>query len=441
MNSPLSLLRSGLMPVVLVVCAVVSGRVSGADEIPGSEFCRGVIETVQFVGNEVTRDGVLLRELPLRAGDTCELDPIIDGIQALFDLALFTRVRVEIRPGLKGAVVRYIVAEKFFFLALPRFSRTSDAELRGGLQLRWDNFSGRLHEFRITAEHRREKDGSGHRGFVYRMDYRIPRFLDSDQGLAMSVEDLRKQVSFSRDGIDYGEGERDSELLDLVWLHWPGGSRGVQGLSVFGGIRFDNRRLSVTEGGTGPYRGGNDVNLVIGFENRQVHSDRFRRSGHAFGAQLRFANAVTGSDFRYHRLDLFGRWYLPLPGGIRNVNVQARLGLSDGAPFGERTYEIGGGELLRGMVSSRASGDFLALLNIEYLQSWFAHPSVRWVLFSDVGNVYAREHSRLSRLYVRGGLGLRWKLLRITNTDVRLDLAWDPDASRVRTYVSTNLTF
>lgn len=441
MKSPFSLLKAGSVLTVLVFCAAVSGRLSAADEIPGSEFCRSVIENIRFVGNDVTRDAVLLRELPMRAGDACDLDDIIDGIQSLFDLELFTRVRTEIRPGLKGAIVRYIVEEKFFFLALPRLSRTSDGELRGGLQLRWDNFNGRLHEFRITAEQRRENDGNGHEGFVYSMDYRIPRFLDSGQGLSISVEDRRKQVSFERDGVDFGVGERDSERLDLVWLHWPGSSRGVLGLSLYGGIRFDNRRLSIVEGDTGPYRGGNDVTLVVGFENRQVHSDRFRRTGRSYGAQFQFANSVTGSDFRYHRLDLFGRWYLPLPGGVRNVNLQARLGLSDGAPFGERAYAIGGGELLRGMESDQASGDFLALLNVEYLQAWFTHPSLRWVLFSDVGNVYTRERSRLSRLYVRGGLGLRWKLLKITNTDIRLDLAWDPDAGRARTYVSTNLTY
>ena len=96
---------------------------------------------IEFAGNRVTRPEVLARELTQRRGEICSLDDVIDGIQSLMDLGLFRSVRAELelerRPFAVGGggsagevlVLRYIVREKLFFLAIPRLSRTSDGEL------------------------------------------------------------------------------------------------------------------------------------------------------------------------------------------------------------------------------------------------------------------------------------------------------------------------
>jgi outer membrane protein assembly factor BamA len=150
---------------------------------------------------------------------------------------------------------------------------------------------------------------------------------------------------------------------------------------------------------------------------------------------------LLASDFSYTRVELDGRWYLPLARPQTNLNIQLRLGLSDSAPFGEHAYEIGGGELIRGMQSAQHTGDILTLLNVEYLSGFFAYPAWRWVLFADLGNVYTGEDVNLLRQHLRGGVGMRWKLEALTNTDLRIDLAWDPDEGRAKPYVSTSLTF
>jgi len=81
------------------------------------------------------------------------------------------------------------------------------------------------------------------------------------------------------------------------------------------------------------------------------------------------------------------------------------------------------------------------LLNIEYLHGWFRHPSLRWVVFTDIGNVYESGKTNLLKLNARGGTGLRWKFESLSNTDLRLDLAWDPDRNAAKLYISSNLTF
>jgi hemolysin activation/secretion protein len=130
-----------------------------------------------------------------------------------------------------------------------------------------------------------------------------------------------------------------------------------------------------------------------------------------------------------------------LKGESRNLNLQLRLGLSDGAPFGRRTYSVGGGEILRGLPPGSATGDILTLMNIEYLSAFVGYEQWRWILFADIGNVYMRDRIKLHRQKLRTGFGLRRKLLSLSNADLRLDFAWDNEASRFRSFFSTNLTF
>lgn len=460
--------------VLLLAALAVAGRAGAADAVPGERWC-GVpdgdgpareVARIEFVGNDVTRAAVLERELHQRVGETCSLDAVIDGIQGLFDLGLFRAVRAELvledgasRPTVPPAidvpppasprnaratgelVLRYVVREKIFFLAVPRISRTSDGELRTGLQLRWDNFAGRLHELRITAERRREDDGRGRAGHVRVLDYRVPRFLGSAWGasLELAVED--RAVGLVRESRSFGEARRESRRIGFGVARWLGGSDGVRGWRADVGVGVEARDLALESGTLGPFTDGFDASLSAGLARDAIHRDRFRRRGHEFEASVRVAGDWTGSDFAHHRLDVRWARYVPLDGGIRNLNVQARLGLADGAPFGEAPYAIGGGELLRGVAPGRDVGELLALVNVEYLDAFFTRPHWRRVLFVDVGNVHPKDRVRPLAQNVRVGAGLRYKLEALTRTDLRLDVAWDPDEDRVATYVATSLTF
>jgi len=412
-----------------------------ADAIPGEEFCDRPIDTIIFAGNRVTKPQVLIREVDQQIGEACSIDLIVDSTQSIMDLGLFSFVLSDLSLVDDKLQLRFTVKEKLYFLVIPRLSRTSDAELRAGVQLRFDNFLGRLHEVRITSEVREEDDGAGPGGFVHRLSYNIPRFFGSNYGVAFELGTDRRKLDLERNGVQFGTGQSETDTFGVLATRFASKSRGVQGFRSFFGFRFRQRNFDVLTGEAGPYRGGTDFKAIVGLESRQIRQDLFRRRGSIYGGSISFANDVVGSDFNYTRLDLYGAAFLPLRRGIRNINVQARIGISDGSAFGESSYSIGGGDLMRGLPSGEVSGDILGLVNIEYLQALFNYPQWRWVLFSDVGNVYERDDIDLLDIRVRGGFGVRWKLLRLSNTDLRVDVAYDADDRRFRAFISSDLTF
>ncbi len=426
---------------LLLVCGLWSGIAVSADAIPGEEFCDTTVSAIVFEGNRVTRPQTLLREIDQRPNTRCSIDQIVDSIQAIMDLGLFKTVVADLAMVDSSLQLRFTVKEKLFFLLIPRISRTSDGELRGGVQMRFDNFLGRLHQMRITSERRKEDDGDGPGGFVHRLNYDIPRFLGSRYGMGVELGSDRRQVNLAVDGNELGFAQSETQTVGIVFSRWHSQFRGVQGIRTFFGARFSQRSLELRSGSAGPYRGGDDVSVIFGVENKQLHQDSYRRRGTVVGARLSVANRDVGSDFEYTRADFYAESYIPLENGIRNLNLQARIGISDGAAFGEHSYSIGGGEKMRGLQPASVTGDMLALLNVEYLHAWFNYPQWRWVVFADIGNVYKRENTELPKVRLRGGVGLRRKLMSLSNTDIRLDLAWDPSRQRIQTYVSSSLTF
>ncbi len=425
----------------LLLLVAMANPAMAADAIPGEQWCDRPVDVISFEGNKVTQDEVLRRELVQQSDSQCSLDDIIDGIQNNLDLGLFKSVRAELRLQEEQLNLVYIVSEKIFFLPIPRFSRTSDGELRWGAQLRWDNFLGRLHQVRLTYEKRQQDNGQGRSGHVRSLDYTVPRFFGSRFGLGVSLDQILYNTELSQDGIVFGEAVRESHRAEWRVARWANESTGIRGLSYFVGAGIEQRDYDIRSGTAGPFRAGTNVSVLAGFEVNRVHQSTYSRRGHHYGLTFRVFDDAFGSDFNYSQLDAFARWFIPLRKPQTNINVQLRLGLSDMAPFGARNYSIGGGQVLRGMRPGTVTGDVLTVANIEYLSGLFAYPAWRWVVFTDIGNVYLKDDVNLASQNFRGGLGVRWKLQQLTNTDIRLDVAWDPRRRKLTPYLSTSLTF
>jgi len=435
--------RGHQLPRLLVVLPLLLATpLFAADRIDGEEFCTGPVADVEFSGNDTTRNRVLLEQLRFAPGDECSLDALIDGIQSIMDLGLFRRVLVSIPSGQPKLVVSYQVVEKYYFFPLPRFSRTSDGELRLGGQLRWDNFRGLNHQIKLTSERREEDDGRGPGGQHHELEYRIPRFLGSDFGLSTEIEHRRQRKELVQDGVDYGFANGVDNTFKLQLSRWFNQGGVTRGTRFRFGIRLQRRSLDMIDGELGPFKDGFDAVFNVGLESRDVHDDLFRLRGRVAGINVQLAFDELGSDFDYNRIDVYYRRYKPLSGlNLRNLNYQLRIGISNEGPFGERHFSLGGGEKMRGMQTGYRTGDLMMLANIEYLAALPSNQALRGVLFADIGNVYRHNDFNPFKHRLGLGAGIRWKLLRFSNTDLRFDAAWDNRERKLRYYFSTDLTF
>lgn len=431
-----------LCPLFLLLWLGLFGGAKAADAVPGENYCEGPIDQIEFDGNKKTRDVVLLGQLVFRAGAVCSLDDVVDGIQSIMDLGLFRSVAASFDQKDGATVLTYHVREKIYFLPIPRLSRTSDGELRYGAQLRWDNFSGLNHQLKLTAERREEEDGAGPGGEHFELEYGIPRFFASDIGFSTEVVYQRKIREFEQDGIEYGSAESNESGVRLQITRWLNRGGVTTGLRYRAGLRVSRREQKLIEGEAGPFVDGTDIAFNVGFDKRDIRDELFRLNGWAYGANLQLSSGFFGSDFDYVRADIYYRRYKPLRGlRLRNLNYQLKLGVSDSGRFGQRHFGLGGGENFRSRQKRSKTGDILLLANIEYLVAWPGKQALRGVVFGDIGNVYQRDDFNPFDQNLGVGLGIRYKFLSFSNTDLRLDAAWDPSRQSFRYIFSTSLTF
>ena len=103
------------------------------------------ISDIIIVGNEVTKDNVILRELVIHEGDLVDRKLLVESQQRLLNLFLFNRVKMDVYPSDEKSVILVIeVTEKLYFYPAPILTlRERDwSKWSFGLSLINSNFRG-----------------------------------------------------------------------------------------------------------------------------------------------------------------------------------------------------------------------------------------------------------------------------------------------------------
>ena len=105
-----------------------------------------VIERIILVGNEKTKDEVILREMQLHEGGKFNLEYLESDIKRLYNLGLFNRVDVVPAP-LSSSKINLVFEfeEGFYFLPIPQggIKEGSLKKIWGGVNFVWRNFRGK----------------------------------------------------------------------------------------------------------------------------------------------------------------------------------------------------------------------------------------------------------------------------------------------------------
>lgn len=358
------------------------------------------IDAIEVKGVSWTKEFVVLRELPWKAGDEVTFEQWELGTTRLWNIDLFSQVnsKVEVRDD-GSHVAIYELEERFSLNPLFSFG------VGGG---RWwfragandVNWFGRFLEWGVRYE--RFDIYNGGQGWL-----RDPRLFGKRlMGLVQLDYLFRPRPEYVRRRLG-GTLELSGELNDVT-------RTGIK-LEVFRDEYLD------------PLEGAPVVppTLVAGqltsFQRLgRVDIVRLRQKGWSFEIRETLGLASSGPQTLFAQAYFELLWF-KLVGERFNVAVRAQGGLSTDAPT-ELKYYLGGLDLIRGYADSLVRTQRFALVNAElrgviFDSMWFA---VMGAVFVD--GALSDDGRALTPLLSAGG-GLRLLVPRLVKTGIRADVA------------------
>ncbi len=388
------------------------------------EISPGYLKEIEISGNTKTDDDVILREMPITAGEVVNIKKIQKGFQNLSRLGYF----VNLNPTLERVDAETNTANLVINL---EEGKTGNLKFGGGYSSN-DGWIG----FVDVSE--KNLFGNGQNIGIkwqfgdtttYSLNFYEPYLWDSQFSFGFSIYDRETERTTS-DDLDYLKKSKGGSIslghpLPKDWRTslryriedteevWNEDATANNVTAVEGETIFANELRSLT----------------LSF-NRDTSNDRFHpTSGSINNLSLEHAGDFLGGDMDFTKYNLDTRRYYP---AFKNHAwaLRMKLGLSDRrTPLNSEEYDLGGSDSLRGY--ERSDFDFedkannhLLLFNVEYRIPF--NDSFTGVIFTDAGNVWENTDSiALDDLFIGYGLGMRM------NTPVgqlRLDYGWNEDS-------------
>jgi len=383
----------------------------------------GYLNSVEISGNTKTKNDVILREMPIKAGEVVNIKKIQKGFQNLNRLGYF----VNLNPTLERVDTEENTANLVINL---EEGKTGNLKFGGGYSSN-DGWIG----FVDVSE--KNLLGNGQNIGVkwqfgdtttYSLNFYEPYLWDSQFSFGFSIYDRETERTTS-DDLDYLKKSKGGSVslghpLPKDWRTslryriedteeiWNETNTNYSG--VIEGNTFSDNKLH---------------SLTLSF-NRDTSNDRFHpTSGSINNLSVEHAGDFLGGDMDFTKYNLDTRRYFP---GFKNHAwaLRMKLGLSDRrTPLDSEEYDLGGSDSLRGYERSDfdidgQANNHLLLFNVEYRIPF--NDSFTGVIFTDAGNVWSNTESiALNDLYIGYGLGMRM------NTPVgqlRLDYGWNEDS-------------
>jgi outer membrane protein insertion porin family len=375
------------------------------------EISPGYLDSIEIKGNTKTKNDVILREMPIEAGEIININKIQRGYQNLLRLEFFENInpeleRVESEQNLAKLVINL------------EEGKTGRLNFGGG----YSSTDGWLGFVDVS-----EKNlfGNGQNigakwqfgdTTTYSLNFYEPYLWDSKYSFGFSIYDRESERTDS-DDRDYIRESRGGSVtfgrpLPNDWrtsLRYRAQDT-EEYWSDDGSEIYDNSLRSLT----------------LGF-SRDTSNSRFHpTSGSINNFEIEHAGDFIGGEMDFTKFNLDTRRYYP---GFSDHAwaLRMKLGLSEPrTPLDSEEYDLGGSDSLRGYERSdfdklNDPNNNLLLFNVEYRIPF--NESFTGVLFTDAGNVWQdRDSISLNDLRYGYGLGVRM------NTPVgqlRLDYGWD----------------
>ena len=399
------------------------------------------ISEIQFKGNKVTRESVMRQELIIKEGDPFDQEKIDASRQSVMDLGLFKSVDVDVSDA---GIVVFSVSEKHFILLIPRISYDSDNDqIKPGVRLTVNNVGGVNQRLKMTYIQSDAEDADHGNRDELGMEYYYPKILGSSYNLSAGINFVDSPLQFLQGGVVVSEYKKNDIDLNFVVSRWFKKTAPSTGWVLGTGIHYIDHNYRHESGMQGVYADDHAVSLLVNIGYTDLHDYLYSRSGVEYGYSIEQSAEFLGSEYQFNRHQFYFRQFIPLDRLHHNLNVQARMGFSDGATsnLGKDAYTINGYGALRAY-SEEVSGDAFLIVNLEYLRPVLGRNHIRSLVFIDTGDTFANNTDiTLSDLKWAGGFGLRWKVKSFVSLDLSMEYAHNFDTDENKFYFKTKGAF
>ena len=395
-------LKQGYM---LVSISNVQVTPSGILHIDISE---GVIEDIQLVGNEKTKDKVILRELKMKKGKPFNKFQASRSMERLYNLGYFEDVNMKLLPGTQNehnVVIEIdVVEQKTGVITVGAGYSDSDGTV-GIIEVGDTNFRGTGDKVNFHWEF-----GGAGNGKNYTISYTRPWINSNGDSLGVSIFNrIYEYDDYDANGNTIAEYDKRRRGWNITWGRVTGEYR----TNYF---NFESAKESYDDhdgfdwGGAATSKGHtkkdmsdewykaimdnfgttNSFTFTHVFDNRDNYFNASKGRRLSFSAQ--WGGHGLGGDYDFYKFTAEGRFYKALGNG-HILALRVMGGYIDGDVAYGNLFDLGGSNTLRGYEDDQFKGKKMYATTLEY--RFPIAKKVQGVVFGDGGSTWGIDNGKI----------------------------------------------
>ncbi len=392
----------------------------------------GTIEDIKLVGNEKTKDHVVLRELRFRKGHPFNKFLASRSMERLYNLGFFEDINMKLLPGegsSHSVIVEIDMIEQKTGIVTVGAGYSNSDGIVGMVEVGDSNFRGTGDKVNVHWEF----GGSG-RGKNYQFSYTRPWINDKGDSLGFSLYNRIYQYDdFDATGNTVAEYQKRKKGWNLTWgrvsdeyrtnyLNFESTKEALNSEPQAGPGAVPDKwtswktKIKENIGKT------NSMTFTHVYDSRDNYFNATK--GKRLSCSLQWGGHGLGGNFDFYKFTAEGRFYKQLGNGhvlalrLMGGYISGHISYSD-------LFSLGGANNLRGYEDDQFKGDKMYAATLEYRLP--IAKKVQGVLFTDVGSTWGIDRGQIPwykddrSIHFSAGVGLR---LQTPIGPVRLDYGY-----------------
>lgn len=372
------------------------------------DISEGVIEDIQLVGNEKTKDKVILRELKMKKGKPFNKFQASRSMERLYNLGYFEDVNMKLLPGTQNehnVVIEIdVVEQKTGVITVGAGYSDSDGTV-GIIEVGDTNFRGTGDKVNFHWEF-----GGAGNGKNYTISYTRPWINSNGDSLGVSIFNrIYEYDDYDADGNTIAEYDKRRRGWNITWGRVTGEYR----TNYF---NFESAKESYDDhdgfdwGGAATSKGHtkkdmsdewykaimdnfgttNSFTFTHVFDNRDNYFNASKGRRLSFSAQ--WGGHGLGGDYDFYKFTAEGRFYKALGNG-HILALRVMGGYIDGDVAYGNLFDLGGSNTLRGYEDDQFKGKKMYATTLEY--RFPIAKKVQGVVFGDGGSTWDIDNGKI----------------------------------------------